>query len=154
MEANNTRITYIYALMDGDKIRYIGKSDDPNKRLNQHIKYDYNKISYKHNWVRKMLREKKTINFKILEIVPYDIWEKREIYWIDKYSSNKLTNKTIGGGGKNYPESLIKNKNLKITTKTHEILKKYCEDNGLKMFDFVEGLIINNVNKEKCYETR
>jgi hypothetical protein len=35
--------------------------------------------------------------------------------------------------------------NLKITTKTHEILKKYCEENGLKMFGFVEKLI-----KEKC----
>jgi hypothetical protein len=38
-----------------------------------------------------------------------------------------------------------RDKNLKITTKTHELLKKYCEDNGLKMFSFVEKLI-----KEKC----
>jgi hypothetical protein len=38
-----------------------------------------------------------------------------------------------------------RDKNLKITTKTHEILKKYCEENGLKMFGFVEKLI-----KEKC----
>jgi len=36
-------------------------------------------------------------------------------------------------------------KNIKITPKTHEILKKYCEENGLKMFSFVEKLI-----KEKC----
>ena len=34
---------------------------------------------------------------------------------------------------------------LKITTKTHELLKKYCEDNGLKMFAYVETLI-----KDKC----
>jgi hypothetical protein len=38
-----------------------------------------------------------------------------------------------------------RDKNLKITPNTHEILKKYCEDNGLKMFAFVEKLI-----KEKC----
>jgi len=38
-----------------------------------------------------------------------------------------------------------RDKNLKITTKTHELLKTYCEQNGLKMFAFVERLI-----KEKC----
>jgi hypothetical protein len=36
-------------------------------------------------------------------------------------------------------------KNLKITPKTHEYLKKYCEENGLKMFSFVEKLI-----RDKC----
>ena len=36
-------------------------------------------------------------------------------------------------------------KNLKITPATHIILKKYCEENGFKMFAFVELLI-----KEKC----
>ena len=36
-------------------------------------------------------------------------------------------------------------KNLKISEVTHSILKKYCKDNGLKMFAFVELLI-----KEKC----
>lgn len=38
-----------------------------------------------------------------------------------------------------------RDKNIKITPNTHEILKKYCEENGLKMFAFVEKLI-----KEKC----
>ena len=38
-----------------------------------------------------------------------------------------------------------RDKNLKITPATHELLKKYCEKNGLKMFAFVEKLI-----KEKC----
>jgi hypothetical protein len=34
---------------------------------------------------------------------------------------------------------------LKITPQTHKLLKQYCEDNGLKMFAFVEKII-----KEKC----
>ena len=38
-----------------------------------------------------------------------------------------------------------RDKNIKITTKTHSLLKKYCEDNGFKMFAFVEKLI-----KDKC----
>lgn len=38
-----------------------------------------------------------------------------------------------------------RSKNLKITPATHTILKKYCEENGLKMFSFVEKLI-----RDKC----
>lgn len=38
-----------------------------------------------------------------------------------------------------------RDKNIKITPLTHEILKKYCEKHGLKMFQFVETLI-----KERC----
>lgn len=41
--------------------------------------------------------------------------------------------------------SIKRTKNLKITPNTHKLLKDYCEDNGLKMFAFVEKLI-----KEKC----
>ena len=36
-------------------------------------------------------------------------------------------------------------KNLKITPNTHKILKEYREENGLKMFAFVEKII-----KEQC----
>ena len=34
-----------------------------------------------------------------------------------------------------------RDKNIKITEKTHQLLKKYCEQNGLKMFQYVEKLI-------------
>jgi hypothetical protein len=40
-----------------------------------------------------------------------------------------------------------RDKNIKITSVTHELLKIYCEENGLKMFSFVEKLI-----REKCVE--
>jgi hypothetical protein len=36
-------------------------------------------------------------------------------------------------------------KNLKISEDVHKVLKKYCEDNGLKVYKFLEGLIM-----EKC----
>lgn len=35
-------------------------------------------------------------------------------------------------------------KNLKITPNTHQILKEYCEENGLKMFAYTELLIKRN----------
>lgn len=40
-------------------------------------------------------------------------------------------------------------KNLKISKETHEVLKNYCDKNGLKMYKFLENMII-----EKCQEKR
>jgi hypothetical protein len=40
-------------------------------------------------------------------------------------------------------------KNLKIDKDVHNLLKKYCDKRGLKMYKFLEGLII-----EKCEEKR
>tara|TARA_R110001606_G_scaffold359573_1_gene511437 strand:+ start:79 stop:246 length:168 start_codon:yes stop_codon:yes gene_type:complete len=42
-------------------------------------------------------------------------------------------------------EKQPKTKNLKISEYTHQMLKKHCRKNGLKMFAFVELLI-----KEYC----
>jgi hypothetical protein len=38
-------------------------------------------------------------------------------------------------------DSATKLKNLKISTRHHEMLKKYCKKHSLKMFGFVEKLI-------------
>ncbi len=138
--------TNIYALMDGTNVKYIGKADNIEKRLSEHIKESQkNKKTYKHKWINKMLVNNKEITIKILETVPYNIWEEREIYWIEQYGLKNLVNGTIGGNGRKYEEDMKRDKNLKITQKTHELLKKYCEHNGLKMFAFVEKII-----KDKC----
>jgi hypothetical protein len=36
-------------------------------------------------------------------------------------------------------------KNIKISVHSHQILKDYCDKNGLKLYKFLENLII-----EKC----
>mgnify|MGYP003624425128 CR=1 FL=1 len=49
-----------------------------------------------------------------------------------------------------YNKTLMKrSKNLKITPTTHKILKDYCNDNGLKMFGYVEKLIKDACKKSK-----
>jgi hypothetical protein len=40
-------------------------------------------------------------------------------------------------------------KNLKIKPEVHKLLKDYCNDNGLKMFKFVEKLILEKCNPER-----
>lgn len=149
MVINKKKETYIYALIDdNNNVRYIGKSDNPDKRYIEHIKYgSKNKKNHKENWINKMLNENRKISIKILETVPYDMWEEKEIYWINKYGLENLVNSTIGGNGRKYNDLMKKDKNLKITPNTHQILKKYCEENSLKIFDFVEKLIIESCTK-------
>tara|TARA_R110000822_G_scaffold42869_2_gene116226 strand:+ start:121 stop:360 length:240 start_codon:yes stop_codon:yes gene_type:complete len=67
------------------------------------------------------------------------------MFWIRHYGIENLVNGTIGGDGRKYREDMKRDKNLKITPQTHKLLKEYCEENGLKMFAFVEKLI-----KERC----
>jgi hypothetical protein len=40
-------------------------------------------------------------------------------------------------------------KNLKISVEVHDLLKKYCDKNGIKMYRFLERLIT-----EKCKEKK
>lgn len=40
-------------------------------------------------------------------------------------------------------------KNLKIDPAIHEILKKYCEKRGLKMYKFLEKLITDTCKEKK-----
>lgn len=105
--------------------------------------------NYKQYWVNKMIRNNKEISLKILEIVPYEIWQERETFWIAKHGLKNLVNHRIGGNGSEGQKSINiikKNKNLKITSQTHNVLTKYCKDNKLKIFNFVETLIKENCN--------
>ncbi len=40
-------------------------------------------------------------------------------------------------------------KNIKISVEVHSTLKEYCEDNGLKMYKFLEKMIM-----EKCIQPK
>jgi hypothetical protein len=40
-------------------------------------------------------------------------------------------------------------KNLKIDKNVHDVLKKYCDKRGIKMYKFLENLIL-----EKCKEKK
>ena len=50
------------------------------------------------------------------------------------------------------PKIIMKNKkikNIKISDSVHSVLKIYCEKNGLKLYKFLENLIIENCSKPK-----
>jgi hypothetical protein len=46
-------------------------------------------------------------------------------------------------------DDIKKIKNLKISVESHEVLKRYCDKRGIKMYKFLETLIL-----EKCKEKK
>jgi len=40
-------------------------------------------------------------------------------------------------------------KNIKISTEVHSTLKEYCDENGLKMYKFLEKMIMDKCSRPK-----
>ena len=91
---------YIYGLKDPrtGEIRYVGKSDKPKARYNQHIKGEFQN-GHKERWIAELKRENLRPEMVILEVTDEKGWEMREKYWI-KFgldSNWPLTNIAAGG---------------------------------------------------------
>jgi predicted GIY-YIG superfamily endonuclease len=92
---------FIYGLRCplSNKIRYIGKSVNPNQRFKNHINYEIRSDTHKARWLNKLAEQGLLPNLIIIEETSIDQWEEREKYWISYYK-NDLTNETIGGDGR------------------------------------------------------
>lgn len=126
--------TFIYGLFDPRdcRLRYIGKSNNPQKRLKQHIKEANDKKKrnrYVANWIRQLLSENLEPSIEILEEVSIDSWEEAESAWIAdcKKFGLKITNGTSGGDGvKNLsPESIERMRRANLGKKCSEKQKQY-----------------------------
>lgn len=96
---------YIYALeCPAGKIRYIGKTNNPEKRLRKHIsKARYNETkSHAANWIRSLLKRGEKPVMRLLTEMSDDAdWVSAEISAIAHYKAEgcDLTNATAGGEG-------------------------------------------------------
>lgn len=94
---------YIYALVDpfNRKIRYIGRTNDPERRLKEHLGNYHRKDSYCQRWIQSVLRQGKQPRLKVIEECNEDTWKVRECHWIAFYRAKgyQLTNITDGGDG-------------------------------------------------------
>lgn len=94
-------MTYIYTLSDeNNKIRYVGKSNNPSLRLKEHLKESKKKKSYKDKWLQSLIEPPKLL---ILDEVLEKDWVFWEIYWIEQLRQwgFNLVNGTYGGEGSN-----------------------------------------------------
>ncbi len=97
------KITYIYGLFEigtEEEIRYVGKTDNPSKRLRDH-RNDKNSTSHKSCWIKSVFNKGGDIGLKVFKVVNHDNWKDEEIKFIKEMSTKfKLVNLTDGGDGR------------------------------------------------------
>lgn len=100
------KTTFIYALNDPvtGLTRYIGKADEPERRLSVHL--TSKERNHRTNWIKSLLGQRLQPVLEILDEVPVDEWPMWEVVWIENFRSlgYPLVNATIGGEGNLGPD--------------------------------------------------
>ena len=109
----NKNTTHIYSLSSplDDIPKYIGKANNIQKRLKEHIFESSN--SKKNNWIRSLKNKNLIPNIEIIDIVPEIEWKFWEQYYISLYKSwgFDLKNGNDGGQGSHNPSLEVRYKN-------------------------------------------
>lgn len=148
-------MTKIYTLKhpDTQEIRYVGKTVQQLKyRLATHIsrskKYRY---AYVNCWIYSLLQEGKKPLIELIEEIEDNLWEEREIYWIQYYSSRtRLTNFQLGGGHSNIGKELKEEHRKAISESLKG--KPRDEETKRKISESHKGKIILESTKQKLRE--
>ena len=97
----NGRTAVIYVLKDprDGLIRYVGKTNNPRRRLDRHIAENGNAL--RHPWLKELRELGIEPIFEIVETVVGDQWQDREKHWIMHYrdAGCDLLNANAGGTG-------------------------------------------------------
>ena len=95
-----TYYIYIHTHTDSLQVRYVGKSNNPQKRYFKHCVISKIK-THKNHWINKLLSENKKPILDVIDEVPIDNWIFWERYWIAQFRAwgFNLTNLTDGGDG-------------------------------------------------------
>jgi GIY-YIG catalytic domain len=92
---------FIYVLVDSETllIRYVGRTINPRKRLNQHTYPQRSKNAYLVAWVMDLRARGLKPLLQIIEEVPSEHWQERERYWIAYYREHDAPLVNIEAGG-------------------------------------------------------
>jgi group I intron endonuclease len=94
---------YIYGLQDPEtkRVRYVGVSNNPQRRFKAHLKPESAKFSHKDNWITSLKKRGLLPTLFIIQEVADDSWGLVEQQWIKHYRLNgePLTNLANGGQG-------------------------------------------------------
>lgn len=110
---------YIYALCDPrtHEVRYVGKTDNIDRRYKQHIKR--NSKTHKDSWINQLKNNGLKPSIQIIDTATELDWKVKEQYWIGMFPD--LVNMT--SGGENPPKIYgSKHWNTKLTEKDIETI--------------------------------
>jgi hypothetical protein len=97
-------VVYIYVLCEPDRKRtprYVGKTVNPERRLNQQMGYarnEPNTVNPLKLWLRRLISEDKEPVMFIVETASSDNWQDRERYWIERLGKNSILLNVMDGG--------------------------------------------------------
>jgi group I intron endonuclease len=115
---------YIYGLVEKRTryLRYVGKTNDINRRFRRHISERFLRDTYKDRWIRKLMERGDELEVVLIDSVKKTEWQYWEKFYIEyyKFIGCSLTNGTEGGdqppstkGRKHTEESKLKMSNTK-----------------------------------------
>ena len=167
--------TFIYGLKikNSTEYRYIGKSNNPYRRLWYHLREkNRNRAPYKYYWIQCAKKNNLEIICEIIEEVFLTEWQEKEKYYIQFYKNkgHRLTNFLDGGegGGKNKytltyegAKKIVSKLNIKTTLQWRIMAKNkqlppqlvkrpdlHFKGNGwISWSDFLNRIIIANKDK-------
>lgn len=140
---------YIYALVDPrcpEIIRYVGQTYNPQKRLKQHIDYSKKNKTRRDKWIQSLIKNDIAPKMILLEITDENNSNEREIYWINNYLSDKLTNGTSGGKRCNFTEEVKQRISAATKGKKH---KPMSEEGKRNIGNAIRGKKTSEETKEK-----
>jgi len=119
--------TYIYTLEHPitNEIRYIGKTNSPERRLHHHWTVGHKSNNKTGNWLKSLKKLKLKPIMTIIDETTDD-WQQLEMYWISQFKTwgFKLTNHTNGGEGA-YGGGQWNNVSVTAFTKEGVIIKSF-----------------------------
>lgn len=133
--------TFIYSLTDPitGEIRYIGKANNPKKRVLDHVRENKtSNKSHKISWIKSLISKQQMPIVEIIDEVKKSEWQFWEQYWISQFKvwQFNLTNISPGGYNNNYKRSYKTKQKMrasKLGTKlSDEHKKKIAESVRLK----------------------
>jgi group I intron endonuclease len=134
---------YIYSLTDPitNKIRYIGKSVNPNQRYSAHISRSKERKTHTNCWIYGLLKKGLKPILNVIEECDESNWIEREKYHISLHEN--LTNLTEGGEGihgfKVSEESKKKMSEAHKGEKNHFYGKTHSEETRKKLSDIIKA---------------
>lgn len=122
------KTTYIYILSDPitNEIRYVGKTINIERRLNQHVAESVKAKNHKASWIKSLIKKGVVPKIEIIDEIKDENWEWLEIYWISQFKAwgFDLVNSTTGGG------KSVFNENAKLNMSLGQRGKKRSKENN------------------------